>query len=56
MKNGFLLDLILEIGLSKDQAKNILVVVSEYAKEKFPVLSGSINVFLTKELENANKE
>lgn len=56
MKNGFLLDLIIDMGFSKDQAKGTLIVVSDYAKEKLPVLRGNINTFLNEELENADKE
>ncbi len=56
MKNESLLDLIIDKGLSRDQAKNTLIVVAEYAKEKLPVLRGNIDAFLNEELENANKE
>ncbi len=56
MSKEFLLNSIIGLGLSKEQAKDALIVVSEYAKEKLPVLRGSISIFLNHELEEASEE
>lgn len=36
-------------GLSEEQAIKVLSMVADYAKEKFPILEGSIDSFLRKE-------
>lgn len=36
-------------GLSEEQAIRVLSMVTDYAKEKFPILEGTINSFLRKE-------
>jgi hypothetical protein len=33
-------------GLSEEQVLKTLAVVSNYAKEKFPILEGNINAYL----------
>jgi hypothetical protein len=42
--------------ITKEQAKDALIVVSEYAMEKLPVLRGRISIFLNQELEESSEE
>ena len=43
-------------GLSEEQVLKTLAVVSNYAKEKFPILDGNINAYLKQELKQADPE
>ena len=43
-------------GLSEEQVLKTLAVVSNYAKEKFPILEGNINAYLKQELKQAHPE
>jgi hypothetical protein len=43
-------------GLSEEQVLITLAVVSNYAKEKFPILEGNINAYLKQELKQADPE
>ena len=43
-------------GLSEEQVLKTLAVVSNYAKEKFPILEGNINAYLKQELKQADPE
>jgi len=43
-------------GLSEEQVLKTLAVVSNYAKEKFPILEGNINAYLKQELRQADPE
>jgi hypothetical protein len=53
MKNSSLLDTLMnDAGLSKDQAISTLLIVTDFAKERFPILRGNINSFLNDELES----
>ncbi|MBD0333837.1 MAG: hypothetical protein ICV66_14435 [Chitinophagaceae bacterium] len=60
MKNLNLIDLLVQqIGLTQDQAVQALSIITDYTKEKYPILRGNIEAFLREELENtesASKE
>ena len=43
-------------GLSEEQVLRTLAVVTNYAKEKFPILEGNINAYLKQELRQADPE
>jgi hypothetical protein len=51
-----LLQEIKNTGLSEEQVLKTLAVVSNYAKEKFPILEGNINAYLKQELKQADPE
>jgi hypothetical protein len=52
MKNHSLIyTLIINAKISREQAIHALTIVSEFAKEKFPVLRGNISSILKNEIE-----
>ncbi|HEX2532684.1 MAG TPA: hypothetical protein VHK69_03050 [Chitinophagaceae bacterium] len=54
MDNNTLLEqLVREAGLSQEQARTALGVISDYAKDRFPILKGTIETFVNRELGDA---
>ena len=43
-------------GLSEEQAAGVLLIVCEFAKEKFPLLKGIIHSFLKQELKQLHPD
>jgi hypothetical protein len=54
MKSPTLFQLVRETGLSDEQTLMALIVVTDYAKEKFPILEGNINAYLKQEFRQAD--
>jgi hypothetical protein len=51
MSNNNLVDLLTrQADLNKDQAIQTLYIITSYAKEKYPILRGTIDIFLRDEL------
>jgi hypothetical protein len=54
VKNTSLLDRIQSTGISLEQSIKALSIVSEMAKNKYPILEGTINSFLRKEFSDVD--
>jgi len=55
MENATLLQqLIDKSGLSEREAIKALNVVADFAKERFPILEGTINAYIKQEFRNAD--
>lgn len=51
MKNDSILQQLTQsANLTRQQAEAVLTVVSDFAKERFPILEGTINSFVYQEL------
>ncbi len=56
MNETSLFKLVKETGLSDEQTVKALIVVGNFAKEKFPILEGNINSYLKQEFKHADPE
>ena len=57
MDNNTLLQQLMEIsGLSEKEAAKALTVVANFAKEKFPILEGTINAYIKQEFKHTNPD
>jgi hypothetical protein len=54
LKNSTLLNEIQASGISLEQSVKALCIVSDVAKQKFPILEGTINSFLKKEFSEVD--
>ena len=56
MKHPTLLEEIKKTGLTEEQAVKALSVITNYAKERFPILQGNINAYLKQEFKHADPD
>jgi hypothetical protein len=56
VENSSLLNKIQASGISLEQSIRALSIVSNVAKEKYPILEGTINSFLKKEFSQVDSE
>lgn len=47
--------LVAQADLTKEQAVNSLIIITDFAKEKYPVLRGNISSFLQKEIASSEQ-
>jgi hypothetical protein len=55
MNNTSLLNRIQASGISLEQSVKALSIISEIAKQKYPILEGTINSFLRKEFGDVDR-